>query len=513
MKNRVLLLAISIAACSADDPAAEEDPGEELAALAPRGLPDKATYGRMDPDAAVERIVVKFHEGTRVRLRAGALEARPEERSARERRALGRIGVDDAALLRDLSRVQAMLGGSLRPVFADGEAELAARRRAGESATGRELADLSLYIESPPAGRRFGDVAELVASLNALDSVEIAYAQPTPVPAQVDLPETTPDFEVEQGYLDGAPGGIDARHAWTVPGGNGAGVRIVDVEGAWRTTHEDMPPMFHQGGDMVADLGWRNHGTAVLGVLVGAHNPFGVTGIAWGATAGNESIGAQSTASAITAAATAAGRGGVVVIELHAQGPAGTVCTCNFGQCGYIAMEYWQAEFDAIATATANGVLVVEAGGNGSANLDDAIYGGYFDRTVRDSGAILVGAGDGPGRAPTCWTNYGRRIDAFGWGQDVTTMGYGSRFNADDENRYYTGSFNGTSSATPVVAGSVASIQGVVLAKGRPALTAPQMREVLLRTGTPQAGGSQYIARMPNLRAAVDEVQRPAPGQ
>jgi hypothetical protein len=170
-------------------------------------------------------------------------------------------------------------------------------------------------------------------------------------------------------------------------------------------------------------------------------------------------------------------------------------------------MEYWQAEFDAIAAATANGVLVVEAAGNGSASLDDARYGGLFDRAKRDSGAILVGASDGAGRVPPCWTNHGSRIDAFGWGLGVTTTGYGSRFNPGGEDQFYTGSFSGTSSASPVIVGAVASVQGVVLAGGCPALTAPQMRELLLRTGTPQSSGSQYIGRMPDLRAAIEDIQ------
>ena len=45
--------------------------------------------------------------------------------------------------------------------------------------------------------------------------------------------------------MNAAPGGIDARYAWTISGGNGAGVRIIDVEGYWQTTHEDMPVLVH----------------------------------------------------------------------------------------------------------------------------------------------------------------------------------------------------------------------------------------------------------------------------
>ena len=505
-KKAILLL--SIAACG-DDDATLEETVDESAAVVPRQRPDKAAHGRLEPGAAVERIVIKFHEGTHIRLRAGGLAAQPQERSAHEQSAIARMGLAELTLREDLSRVNALVGSRARPLFADGEDRLAENKRSGE-ASGRELADLNLYFELPLDARsHFGEVADLVDSLNALDSVETAYAQPPAVPAQVDIPPVTPSLEVEQGYLDEAPAGIGARYAWTVPGGNGAGVRIVDVEGDWRTTHEDMPPLFHQGGGVFNNLDWRNHGTAVLGVMVGERNAYGVTGIVWGATAGYESIASQSPASAIARAATAAGNGGVVLVELHSQGPAGTACTCNQSQCGFVAMEFWQAEFDAIATASANGVIVVEAAGNGSANLDDARYGGRFNRAVRDSGAILVGAGNGAGRAPTCWTNHGSRIDAFGWGEGVTTMGYGSRFNPGDENQLYTGGFNGTSSASPVVVGAVASVQGVVLGEGRPALTSWQMRDLLFRTGTPQSGGTQHIARMPNLRAAIDAARSP----
>ena len=68
-------------------------------------------------------------------------------------------------------------------------------------------------------------------------------------------------------------------------------------------------------------------------------------------------------------------------------------------------MEYWQANFDAIKTATANGKIVVEAAGNGSMNLDNSIYKNLFNRSYRDSGAILVGAGtSSTPHSPMCWT-------------------------------------------------------------------------------------------------------------
>ncbi|RKH39287.1 S8 family serine peptidase, partial [Corallococcus llansteffanensis] len=287
------------------------------------------------------------------------------------------------------------------------------------------------------------------------------------------------------------------------------GVRIVDIEGGWRTTHEDLPPLFHQGGTQINDVSWRNHGTAVLGEMVGALNGYGVTGISSDAQAGIESHSGVGVAVAVNRAAAAVGRGGIVLVEAHSPGPAdGTACTCNQSQCNYIAMEYWQGEYDAIATATANGVIVVEAAGNGSANLDAAAYGGRFNRATRDSGAIIVGASAGSSRAPTCWTNYGGRVDVHGWGESVVTLGYGDRFgSAYGEDQFYTSTFSGTSSASPVVTGAAASVQGVALASGRAALDSRAMRSLLASTGTAQSADARNIGPLPDLRRAVSQLQ------
>ena len=129
--------------------------------------------------------------------------------------------------------------------------------------------------------------------LNALDAVEVAYLPP--IPANPDIPPATPDFEGSQGYLDAAAaGGVDARFAWTRPGGRGQGIRIIDIEMAWNLDHEDLPPPFLAlaiGG--INGPGWitfdgipaNSHGTAVLGIMLAKDDGRGVTGIANGAPA------------------------------------------------------------------------------------------------------------------------------------------------------------------------------------------------------------------------------------
>jgi serine protease len=160
-------------------------------------------------------------------------------------------------------------------------------------------------------------------------------------------------------------------------------------------------------------------------------------------------------------------------------------------------VEYFQAEFDAIQTATSLGRHVVEAAGNGSMNLDDARYSNLFNRNTRDSGAILVGASARAGQYPTCTTNHGTRVDVRALGEEVATTGYGTVKPPGAEGlpgQWYTRGFNGTSSASAIVAGAVASLMGIqknsltrgAALHGVHVMGPAELRTLLRDTGTPQ---------------------------
>ena len=97
-------------------------------------------------------------------------------------------------------------------------------------------------------------LSELRDRLAASELVEAAFVKPgTELPAINDMaaapeepPPASPDFSARQIYLNAAPAGVDARWAWTQSGGRGNDVRIFDVEGNWRFTHEDLTQ--NQGG-------------------------------------------------------------------------------------------------------------------------------------------------------------------------------------------------------------------------------------------------------------------------
>jgi hypothetical protein len=82
------------------------------------------------------------------------------------------------------------------------------------------------------------DLLDLIHTLHKYPEVESVHAlQPGPPPAvnANDDPRNT-----NQGYLNAAPQGINARYAWGFTGGDGAGANIVDVEQGWNFNHEDL---------------------------------------------------------------------------------------------------------------------------------------------------------------------------------------------------------------------------------------------------------------------------------
>src|SRR5262249_21855801 len=178
--------------------------------------------------------------------------------------------------------------------------------------------------------------------------------------------------------------------------------------------------------------------------VAGKDNGLGMTGIAPDVEKiVVAAIGRNEVATAIDRAAQRLRPGDVLLIELQGAGP----------EHKWIPVEYWRDVYDAIRVATDRGVIVVEAAGNGNADLDARVYRGAFDPAARDSGAIVVGAGGPPragfvDRARLDFSNYGKRVNVQGWGRKVATLDYGDLQRCGDGvDRHYTGEFSGTSSA------------------------------------------------------------------
>ncbi|OEU57550.1 MAG: serine protease [Desulfuromonadales bacterium C00003096] len=444
----------------------------------------------------------------------------------------------------------------LQPLFGLSEERMLDRTASLEKETGEKVPDLSGYYHVEAPDEHLDGLAE---SLNQLDVVEAAYVKPPGEPPMAtdeemevlndmqprseEPPVVTPDFTSRQIYLNAAPAGIDARHAWTLSGGRGAGVKIIDCEWGWHFTHEDLlqnqmgvviGTSLSYSSDPTADTNANkavNHGTAVLGVISGDRNAFGITGICPDAIVGAARFG--NSAQTVRQAADKLLRGDIILLEIHRPGPRNNYQS-RLDQRGYIAIEWWPDDFDAIRYAISKGIIVVEAAGNGAENLDDALYNtrpaGFpaswrnpFNPANPSSSAVVVGAGapppgthgrnHGPDRSRLGFSNYGARIDCQGWGREVTTTGYGDLQGGSSihTNEWYTDRFSGTSSASPIVVGALGCVQGILRAQGGTLLTPAKAISLLRSNGSPQQDApgrprTQRIGNRPNLRQLIPAV-------
>ncbi|KAA3604513.1 MAG: hypothetical protein DWQ01_22000 [Planctomycetota bacterium] len=366
--------------------------------------------------------------------------------------------------------------------------------------------DLSLYfkIECQDSAT----AASLVDQLQDHPVVAHAYMAPAPAPPPADIPPTTPHWTDQQDYFESPTDGTRMFEVAGVLGARGRNVRMTDCEYAWVYDHEDLElDSSHWVGGTPVGI-WEDHGTAVLGQIYAQDNGYGVTGGVpncdpYMATEYAVSWGFNPTQAIINAAA-ASQAGDVILLEMQTGGPTGA----------YVPEEWTQASFDAILNATAAGIHVVEAGGNGGMDLDDAVFGGKFDVTVRDSGAVIVGASQSWNpQVKQSWTSRGSRVDCQGWGDSIYTTGYGDLWNVSGDDRQdYTWSFGGTSGASPIVTSAVVSVIGAMKAHGMSLPSPTDLRAALRVTGTPQPAWDEATGRIgpqPDMEALFDWFQLP----
>lgn len=370
--------------------------------------------------------------------------------------------------------------------------------------------------------------ARFLAELRAAPDIELVYRELAVRTANSWAVDPGDPFVKDQGYLDPAPKGIGAKTEEVWGSFNGAGVRFVDLEAGWNLDHVDLPPagvnrqpMIHLNDPTEAD-----HGTAVLGVVLGQKNGGGITGIAPRADfrgvvshVVDLSTGDPGVPDAIEEAVDALGGDGVLLLEVQ---------TVD----GY-PIEIDEVMFTAIWEATRAGVIVIEAAGNGTEtvgrDLDRAIPRGADDpppidlnhesESFRDSGAIMVSACRASlarqgGHRRIGYAGYGSRIDCYAWGEKVVTAGGGDFGPVAGANRRYTDNFGGTSSAAAIIAGAAILVQQMANASDGPGALGPaQMRSILsdAATGTVvlAPSGKEKIGVMPDLKEIARKLRGP----
>ena len=459
--------------------------------------PGQPAGPKYSPDTPIDRVIIKFAENLQVRFVNGQIHS----------------GKSD--LSRVTQKINSITNTPIQPLFIRDQDKIEQERIALQTEKSVSLPDLNSYYSL--AITDYETATALIEELSGNPLIEKIYIRPQSYLAD-DIPPTTPDFVSEQGYLEPAPGGVDAYYAWNVPGGNGENVQIIDIEGNWNFDHEDLGANIGTllYGTYVNYLGWASHGTAIVGMMGADSNDYGVTGIAHKAQINTVSIGTVGIAAAIDYAGDWLNPGDVITIPLNTPGPRYDF-TFQGDQAGYVAEEYFDDTFDATQIASAKGIIVVTAAGNGQEDLDDPIYEDRFNIEYRNSRAIFAGAGAPPSgnwgtdRSRISSSNYGSRLNLQGWGKEVVTTGYGPLFNPDnDYQQQYTDIFGGTSAATGLVGGVVASLESAYIeAYGEP-MEVEDLVYLLDLSGTLQPNPNEKIGPRPDLGLALQALQTPS---
>src|SRR5262249_55530544 len=362
----------------------------------------------------------------------------------------------------------------------------------------------------PPA-----QASDLLQALGALVFVDYAEEVIEPVLASVDYDSNPLEYD----FLHPArvaPTGLDALYAWDVPGGDGAGVRFVDVEHDWMLDQEDLVDAqvaFASVEPPSGSTSDRDHGTGVLGIVLASDNDRGSVGLV-PAVQGfvvphrAPALGWPGTARAIVVAALVVGAGGILLIEVARP-------RSRSASSPDLPVELDRHVFDAIQTATKMRVTVIEPAGNGSIDLDGSTEFARLHRgrpTFAESGAVLVAEAEPASADPTTWrravtsltvgSTFGARIDCFAGAEirtpssTVAPVGHGY---AD---------FSGTSGASAVTAAAAIAVQGMWLNHMGSFLPPAEVRRVLGDFGlntlsansTSANPNADRIGVMPNLR-------------
>ena len=390
-------------------------------------------------------------------------------------------------------------GLPLRPLFDPRNSkrldQLIARARRNDP--DYEPPDFSVWFEvQTPAGV---NADELVKALRELDKVETAYVM------RVNHPPINPGDdprEKRQGYQGAAPDGIDARYAWGFLGGDGGGTGFVDLEQGWNLNHRDLKDA---NITIISGINkWAfSHGTSVLGEVLMVDNTIGGVGIAPAAKGRVISLWRTSldpkTYDAIQDAAANMSFGDVLLLEVQESNPASD---SNDWPAEIVELNYEQ-----IRLATTAGIVVVEAAGNGSHDLDRYVNRSgkkIFNRNspdFLDSGAIMVGAGSSVHpHTRLSFSNHGNRVDCYAWGENIVTT---TTSHTGKSNTEYTAHFDGTSGASAIVAGVALIVQGIAQAALGRRFSPRELRDLLKANGTVSATPADRIGVMPDLRAII----------
>jgi hypothetical protein len=446
--------------------------------------------GPADPRIVhVDRLCVKLAEGTGAELRNGALHSR--------------TGTDLSAL------ASAFAAGHAAPLITAVDWDELDRWHAHACAVLPEHnrpGHLGLWFRltgenAAATAQLFADLVHepLVAHVHYAPVLGLCSATPPPTGAAPpappqDIPPQTPRFTSQQFSHASNAAGHAIREASGMLGARGAGVRFVMMETSWFFGHEDVEqllPTAVLGPVPVADPATAHHGLSGAAIVSGTRNSYGLTGVADEVDARFMAVDLNGgIENSLAFAVTQSVPGDVFLVVMAIQVP-------YLGPGSWVPFEFVQSAFDATLTTTALGRHVVVPAGNGNRSLDDPALLNRFDRSSRDSGAVVVASSQAGlfQRAP--YSNWGSRVDAHSWGDQVISCGYGTLFFPNNDiQQAYTAGATGTSSSTPHLAGIVCQLQGAAKRQTGQPLTNQQVVALLHAHG---ATTPDIIGRRPDV--------------
>ncbi|EJM72696.1 S8 family serine peptidase [Pseudomonas sp. GM55] len=300
----------------------------------------------------------------------------------------------------------------------------------------------------------------------------------------------TPDFSSMQGYLD-EPLGMNVRNAWNSESHPGyyATVRHLDF-GIYRN-HEDL------SGQRITVVNSRpetedcNHGTASTGCIVaGKADGRGVAGVAHDCRFYFYDTG--DTAQIVADF----NPGDIVSFDIQLGALTGHL----------VPFVHNKTIWDYVGHCVKGGAVVVFAAGNGGLNLK---LNPLIFRNYGNNGALMVGACGSASELRHSFSNFNLYGALNSWGDNVTTTGYGELQDYEGNDRDYTQYYDGTSSATPLVAGALACIQSYVKSHHNVYLNCQEMLALVSASGYQKsAERREGIGARPNVAAAIATVNR-----
>ena len=366
------------------------------------------------------------------------------------------------------------------------------------------------------------DVISTTQKLNASEAEQLMRqiaANPNVEFVQVDrllqhtLTPNDSSYSQQWGYFD-ADAGIRANQAWDVANGSGIIVAVLDTG---HVSHSDLNANVSGGYDFINDAtvagdgngrdsdpsdpgdyyggnGSSWHGTHVAGTVAAVtNNAKGVAGTAWGATVMPVRVlgrGGGYTSDIADAIIWASG-GSVSGVPTLSASQAADVINMSLGGSGSCD----SLTQNAINSAVSRGTTVVVAAGNSNANVAN------FSPASCNNVVAVASVTSSSSRSS--FSNYGSLIDVSAPGSNIlSTLNSGTQ-GPGTENYV---SYNGTSMASPHVAGAVALAQSRRLALGLALWTPAQVEANLKSTAYALSGACSggCGAGIIDARALVD---------